>query len=175
MSEQFTEDQLSFLASSLGKLAPTCMCEANHTNGMCGEEAAVTVKMHLPHICRHPDLVRAAKVDPAGCATQILCVRCYWEARHFTDAKLAQVRAVTHMMSGVCQSCGFGLRASLFDTVLDMCPRCSTERIQFEPVCGAGVRDRDGNSHGCGKPLNTYTDVIVHEEWMVPNREGGTP
>jgi hypothetical protein len=71
-------------------------------------------------------------------------------------------------MSNTCQSCGFTLGQYLFGRLhqLPMCPRCFTPRIQFDAVCGAGVRDVNGDAHGCGAPLATYKDIIRAEAWM---------
>lgn len=177
MAETFSDQELAFLAAADNTVTLRCCCQFAGHGGFCDEQAAVTIKFHLPHLCKHPTLVESKRIDENGCVTQILCLKCYWEVRQFCVAKLAQTRAMCQALSAICQACGASLRAisGFRPLVLPVCPRCSQPRIQFDPVCGAGVRDKEGNSHGCGHPLNEYTDIIYHEEWMVPQHQGGTP
>lgn len=172
MSEQFTAQDLAFLDTVDQTLTLRCCCQYNGHGGYCQDEAAVTIKFHIPHICRHPNLVNTKRVDENGCVTQFLCVRCYWEVRQFSEAKIAQTIAMCQQLSGICCHCGFVLRSIMFGEqhMIDVCPRCHTPRIEFHPVCGTGVRDDDGRTFGCGAPLQHYTDVIRSEEWMVPQQ-----
>lgn len=167
---QFSDQDLRFLEAAESTLTLRCCCQHDQHDGYCDGEAAVTIRFHVPHVCRHPALVRSQRVSTDGCATQILCLRCYWEVRSFCEAKIAQTRAVCAQLSGLCQHCGFVLRSVMFgvEHLLDVCPRCTTTRIEFTPVCGAGVQDKLGRRYGCGAPLQHHTDLIRSEEWMRP-------
>lgn len=173
---QFSEQDLAFLNHADNTLTLRCLCQYQQHEGFCNEEAAVTIKFHLPHVCRTPALVEYGRVDENGCVTQFLCTKCYWEARQWVEAKIAQTLAAVQQMSSMCCHCGYVLRVHSRVTdewvTFDVCPRCHTDRIEFRPVCGAGVADANGRTHGCGQPLAHYSDIIRSEEWLIPNREG---
>lgn len=160
----FSPAELAFLEAADSAVSVKCLCQfSNHGGTYCGEPAAVTIKMHLPHHCQRPDLRAQGIIDTDGNVTQILCSGCYKEARDFCEAKIAQTHAICQQLSCTCQGCNFPL-AHYSQGVLglhDVCPRCSAERIVFQPVCGAGRA-----AHGCGADLNIYTDIIRGEEWM---------
>ena len=159
----FTAADLEFLSAAEGALAVRCLCRFPIHNGYCNEPAKVTIKMHLPHHCRRPDLIEQGVVDDDGNVTQILCEKCLQEARDYCEAKIAQTAAICMQLSTRCQKCDFGLayyREGTLST-FDVCPRCAQERIVFLAKCGAGV-----GSFGCGAPLTVRTDIIRSEVWM---------
>lgn len=161
---EFSSADLDFLKAAEGALSVRCCCQFEQVHrGYCNQPAAVTIKMHLPHHCKRPDLIAQGVVDGDGNVTQILCRGCYQEVRDFCEAKIAQTHAICTQLSLQCQRCQFTLARYHEGTLstFDACPRCATERIVFEPVCGAGKE-----SHGCGAPLLVYSDIIRNEVWM---------
>src|SRR3954466_13458320 len=97
---QFSDQDLQFLNDVGSKLTVRCCCQYEAHDGFCDEEAAVTIRFHVPHVCRHPRLVESKRVDETGALTQILCLKCYWEVRAFCEAKVAQTRAICAQLSG---------------------------------------------------------------------------
>lgn len=154
---------------------PTCGCEVrdHHPNGdrWCGNAAKVQLRIHLVHVCRHPDTLRTGKVDPEGCTVQLMCLDCWRQMQIFANAKIAATRARCTTLSTSCQRCGNGLalRAPAQPggvVLLRECPNCGLERIHFAPVCGSGVFDREGKSYGCGAALDSHLDVIRGVTWL---------
>lgn len=158
---------------------PGCTCQNGHDSTgadgramkFCPNPAVVQAEIHIVHVCRHPDLVEKKFVNAHGNTTQLLCAPCLEKMRRFADAKIAQTRAKCTELSTTCQTCGQGLalRAPAQPgglVLLPVCPNCEQDRIQFEPVCGAGVLDKQGKSYGCGWPLRTHMDIIRSVDWL---------
>lgn len=166
MATEFTKDELAFLDSVGAELKNVhCMCGFEGHGGKCMEIATVTIKLHIPHVCKQPRLAETHLLDQNGNITQLLCTKCFDEVRTFAESKLAQTIARCAELSSVCQQCSYPLGHPAVSD-LTQCPHCGQPRILFSPVCGAGVTDKDGNSYGCGLPLRSYTDIIRHEEWL---------
>lgn len=162
---EFSAADLAFLEAADSVLQLRCGCKFNGTHPPegCGHPAAVTIRMHLPHHCKRPDLIEQGVVDADGNVSQLLCGGCYHEARAFCEAKIAQTHAICMQLSTRCQTCEFPLGYYHEGSVVvhDVCPHCSSERIVFRAVCGAGA-----SSYGCGAPMNTHTDIIRSEVWL---------
>jgi hypothetical protein len=163
-------DYLQWLDQHQGPLS--CACQfTSHGPAGCAQPAAVTVEVHLPHVCRQPQLREIGIVNQFGNVSMFVCRACYTEAKLYADAKIAQARALAIQRSATCQRCGAAPLVSGLPgqpkQFLRFCPGCGLQRIQFDPVCGAGVIDaRDGLSHGCGAPLKTPADIIRGVKWL---------
>lgn len=164
-------DYLEFLAANQGQLRCLCRVDSHgHGDRFCDAPAVVTIEIHVPHICRHPAVLRGGYVNRFGTSTQMLCGDCYVGLRAWADSKIAQSRALCQHLSQTCQRCGYGPLLEYGEggwprSLLAACPVCHLTRIEFSPVCGGGFRDKDGKAHGCGAALNSWRDVIRAEKW----------
>jgi hypothetical protein len=170
-------DYLAFLEDKQGPLRCYCRFQT-HKGDACNEPAIVQIEVHFPHVCRHPRMIEHGIVGALGTTTQFLCSTCYVECRNWCDAKLAQHRDRIALMSAMCQQCGFGplvgskpvatpVGTAHTRTMLDRCPACGFDRVVFLPECGAGIKDSDGQSFGCGAKLETWRDIIRAERFGI--------
>lgn len=168
-------DAFEAIAASVGPM--TCCCQyGDHktytSDGVlpyCGKPAVVQVEIHLAHVCRHPQFVDGGRVNAWGNTVQLLCAGCLEELRQVADQKIAATRARCTTLSTSCPACGNGLAVRGAGDKVYLCahcPACGTPRQQVDPVCGGGVVDASGQTHGCGKRLDSFSDIIVGVKWL---------
>lgn len=169
---QLTDNDLAYLDwldRNQGDLRCCCQFPA-HGQKYCDQPAAVTVDLHLPHVCRSPVMRANGNVNDDGLLTAILCRGCYQEARQYAEAKLAQIKALSLQRSTTCQRCNSGplVMGGINGkplTLMKFCPVCGLGRIAFDPICG--LHDNNGISEGCGAKLTEVADIIRSENWLT--------